>query len=761
MHRRSLALALLALVCYAAPAFSQGVLIDPDHPGRLPRPIIMPHPIPVTAEYQVKELTIQARVTDQAARVQVSQTFKNHSNGVIQAQFLFPLPHDGAIDSLTLMVDGEEWQGRMLPADEARTIYEDIVRRMRDPALLEWMGCGMFQTSVFPIPPQGERTVTITYSQLLRKDQGLTEFQFPLSTARYTCLPLEKLRVEVSLESTIPIRNVYSPTHPVSVQRPDDTHAHVMMLSENQTPASDFRLFFDVDPGEVAARVLSYRPRADEPGYFLMLATPQIPESDEQIPKTVIFVVDKSGSMSGPKIEQAQEAARFVLNNLNEGDLFNIIAYDREVIAFRPELEPFNLDNRQAALGFIDSLYAGGSTNIHDALLTALNQLQDPNRPSYVLFLTDGLPTAGVQGEAEIAAAAKAANAHRARLLNFGVGFDVNSRLLDRLADQNSGASEYVRPDEDIEAYVSRVYRKIAAPVLTEVEVAFDFDARIAEGSSPVSRLYPAGTFDLFAGQQAVIVGRYDATGTAKVTVTGQVRGETKSFDFPAEFVSESNTQNFGFVEALWAVRRIGEILDEIDLHGKNDELITELVMLSTRHGILTPYTSFLADETSRPTELAASEDFARNRALADRELEQLEIVDGIAGVAQRSAIQSFSGAENAAPGADAQIAAGGRGGFGYGGYRDAESDEYIITETVRQIGGQALYRRGQVVLTPETAELDLAEDADQIVEIERFSSEYFELVAANTADENLILSQQQPEEMLLVQFRGQNYLIR
>ncbi len=609
----------------------------------------------------------------------------------------------------------------------------------------------MFQTSVFPIPAQGERTVTITYTQLLHKDQGLTEFQFPLSTARYTCLPLEKLRIEVSLDSSIPIRNVYSPTHAVSVQRPNDSHAQVVMTSENQTPVSDFRLFFDVDPGEVGARVLSYRPRLDEAGYFLMLATPQVPESEEQIPKTVIFVVDKSGSMSGPKIEQAQEALRFVLNNLHEGDLFNIIAYDREVIAFRPELETYTPENRQTAMSFVDSLYAGGSTNIHDALLTALNQLQDPDRPSYVLFLTDGLPTAGVQNEPEIAAAVKAANAHRARLLNFGVGFDVNSRLLDRLAEDNSGASEYVRPNEDIETYVSRVYRKIAAPVLTDVQVSFDFDGALPEGAMP-NRLYPSGTFDLFGGQQVVIVGRYGATGPAKVTVSGQVRGELKSFDFPADFAAESPTQNFAFVETLWAVRRIGEIIGEIDLHGRNDELIAELVLLSTRHGILTPYTSFLADENSRPTELAGSSAFESNAAFADRELDQLSIAEGISGVAQRSSRQELSNAYNApmagAPG-------------GYGGYRDAATDEYIVTDTVRQIGGQALYRRGQVVMTPQTADLDLEEDAEHIVEIERFSSEYFELVAANSSDENLLLSQQQPEEMLLVQFRGQNYLIR
>ena len=296
---------------------------------------------------------------------------------------------------MTLLIDGKEFPARLLDAKEARRIYEEIVRKNRDPALLEWMGTGMFQTSVFPVPPGGKRTVTLRYSQLCRQQEGLTDFLFPLSTAKYTSHPVEKVSLRVSIDSAEAIKNVYSPTHAVDIHRPDDRHAVVTYTCKNEVPTADFRLLYDVGRGKLSARVLSYRPEGDQDGYFLLLASPEIKAPQQRQAKTVLFVIDRSGSMSGKKIEQVQAALKSVLNDLREGDLFNIIAYDSEVESFRPELQRFDDKTRQAALGFVEGIYAGGSTNIDGALRTALGQLQDPNRPTYIVFLTDGIPTVG------------------------------------------------------------------------------------------------------------------------------------------------------------------------------------------------------------------------------------------------------------------------------------------------------------------------------------------------------------------------------
>ncbi len=755
----------LASVLQAGLCHGQGVLVFVDQPARLPRPMVIsppsprePRPVPVRS-YKIKELAVQAKLADQVARVQVSQSFVNTGSSPMEVQFLFPLPYDGAIDKLTLLVDGKEFPAQLLPAKEARGIYESIVRANKDPALLEWIGTGMFQTSVFPVPPGAERKITLNYHQLLRTDQGLTEFLYPLATAKYTSEPVEKIDIQLHIESGAEIQNLYSPTHAVEIKRPDRKHAVINYLRTNEVPGSDFRLFFDVGKGPVGTSVLTYRPQENEDGYFLLLASPQTPAATELPKKTVLFVLDKSGSMSGKKIEQAKGALKFVLNNLREGDLFNIVVYEGTVESFRPELEKFHDETRKAAIGFVEALYAGGGTNIQGALTTALGQLQDNTRPNYLIFLTDGLPTVGEIQEAKIAAAAKSGNQVRARLLSFGVGYDVNSRLLDRLARDNFGQSEYVRPDEDIEAHVSQVYNRISSPVMTDVTVNFEFDGLKPEDGPPVTQIYPKGAYDLFAGEQLVVVGRYRKPGAAKIRVQGTFAGQRQEYDFPGNFVAKSADESYGFVEKLWAMRRIGEIIDELDLNGKNDELVKELVELSTKHGILTPYTSFLADDRARP--LASAE----NRQRTQLSLGRLNEAAGKSGVAQRAAKGKFQNATNAPLAAGSNVVL------------DIDGDREVAPANVRQVGNRALYSRKegrvffgakavdgeakQLVVTPETAGLDLEKDKADIETVEQFSERYFELVQANNTAENQIFAQQQADEELLIQLRGKNYLVK
>ncbi|MCH7705215.1 MAG: VWA domain-containing protein, partial [Planctomycetes bacterium] len=189
------------------------------------------------------------------------------------------------------------------------------------------------------------------------------------------------------------------------------------------------------------------------------------------------------------------------------GDLFNIIAYDSAVESFRPELQRFDDKSRASGIGFVEGIHAGGSTNIDEALRVAMEQLKDNDQPTYIIFLTDGLPTAGETSEAKIVANARAGNKVRARMFNFGVGYDVNSRLLDKLSRANFGKSEYVRPDENIEAHVSRLYNRIGSPVLTGVTIDYAFDSIKTEDGRPIDRTYPKENYDLFEGEQLVVVG--------------------------------------------------------------------------------------------------------------------------------------------------------------------------------------------------------------------------------------------------------------
>lgn len=713
-----LAIAMAMAVSSVTTAWGQGFLMPAkdDVAFRMPRPIIWPGPTPrpqPQQSYKIKEIAVQAKLVDQVAKVQVSQTFQNTGNVQMEVTFVYPLPYDGAVDSLTFMVDDKEYEAKLLDAKEARQIYESYVRRNIDPALMEWMGTGMFKTSVFPVPPGKERKVTLRYTQLAKKDSGVTDFIFPLRAAKYTDKPVEKVALNVTVESKHKLKNVYSPSHPMQIERPDDNHVVLKYAGSNEIPASDFRLIFDVGEEAVGASVLSYRPEDKEEGYFLLMVSPEIKsKTAEAARKTVVFVVDRSGSMSGKKIEQAKGALKFVMNNLNEGDLFNIVVYDSVVESYKEELQRYDADARTAALAWVNGIYAGGSTNIDGALKAALGHLKDDKLPSYVIFLTDGLPTAGETKVPQIVANAKQRNEVRARMFSFGVGYDVNSRLLDKLSRECFGQSQYVRPNEDIEESVSQLYAKIGKPVLTGVDIAWDYEGAKPEDGPLATRVYPKNAYDLFAGEQLVMVGRYRKPVAGKVTISGAVGDKQEKFDFQASLTEKSNDESYAFIAKVWAMRRVGEIIDEIDLVGKNEELIDELVALSKKHGIITPYTSFLAEEEGVAIPVAD----ARRRA--DRALEALKEADGIGGFAQRD----FKGNLQAA----AQAPSAGAAKF-----RKADEDKEVTLQSVQAVGAKTFFQQGgQWVDSTVTAEE--LKDAQQI---KRFSKEYFDLVSKHGQD--------------------------
>ncbi len=436
-----------------AAARAQGIIVD-----RRPT-------IPISHSYEIREVSIDGRVRDQVAEVQVSQTFHNPGSTQLESEFLFPLPEEGAIQNFVLMVDGKELPGRLVPKDEARRIYEEIVRTKRDPALLEYMGRGLYRTSVFPIPPGADRKVTMRYTQLCKRKRDLVEFTYPLSTQKFTSKPIQRLAVSISIQSKEPIKSIYCPSDDVKIDRFGDRDVKVALEYRDVVPTRDFRLVYTLAGGAFSANIMSIRPSESEDGYFLLLASPEVKPADSRpLPKTVIFVIDRSGSMAGKKIEQARKALKSVLNNLRDDDLFNIVAYDDRVESFKPELERYSSRVREEAERFVDNIREGGSTNIDSALKTSLAMIHDSTRPSYVLFLTDGLPTAGETRELSIAENCRSANSRRSRVFCFGVGYDVNARLLDRLSGGNSGTSEYVKPDEDIESHVAAFYSKMTLP---------------------------------------------------------------------------------------------------------------------------------------------------------------------------------------------------------------------------------------------------------------------------------------------------------
>ncbi len=688
--------------------FAQGMFIPQEHR------------FPIHGSFSLRSVAIDASIKDQVADVQLTQVFRNLSSQQMEVSYVFPVPPDAVISQFVLLIDGKEVPAKIYTKDEARRIYESIVRTRKDPAILEYLDYGAVQTQVFPLPPHGERKISLRYSQVCRRDREVTEWVLPLMSGKLSSRPLEELRITARIDNPGHIKSVYSPSYAINVERPNDNSATVRYLANGIVPADDFRVLWSLSEKPIGASLLSFRPNDREDGYFLLLASPEVKAPEKYLlSKTVIFAIDRSGSMAGQKIEQARNALRFVLNNLRENDTFNIIAYDDRIETFKPELQRFSDETRAQAHHFIDSINDGGSTNIDGALKKSFELAGDTSRPTYVILLTDGLPTAGVTNPAQIARNAKEANRSHARLFAFGVGFDVNARLLDQLTTDNAGSSEYVRPNENIESAVAKFYARMTAPVLTHVTLDIP--------NALVNRLYPRDIPDLFAGSQIIAVGRYRTPGHTTIRLTGRVGDRPQTFEFPAHLSTTYHDDTYAFVEKLWATRRIGEIINELDLRGRNQELIDELVRLSTRHGILTPYTAFLADER---TSLAA----VRENAVRAQDY---AFGGGSPGRGARApGLGGAGGGLSSVTGEDAvnlrlQKANMQRAAIapsqGQQRYLNAKG-QYEVEQNVQVVGNKALYRRSNRWVDPSVT----PDDEKKAEVVEQFSDRYFELARSN-----------------------------
>lgn len=579
-------LAALAALALAAPAAlrADGFIIPDPRPGE---------PVPPLS---VKYHHVKVEIVDQVAKTSVDQVFVNNFGRDIEGTYIFPVPEGASVSDFAMYIGHERVKGEILDGRAARRIYEDIVRRMKDPGLLEYMGRNLFRARVYPIPARGEKRVQISYSEVLKAENGLVKYLYPLNTERFSRDPLADVGISVRIESQVPILNVYSPSHKVAVRKDGEGAARVGYEARDVRPDKDFAVYYSLSKDDVGLSFLNWE--GPDGGYFMLLAAPRFAAAGEKVvAKNVVLVLDSSGSMAGNKIRQAKEAARFIVNHLDRRDAFTLVDFDDGVTPFTEALVPASEDNVARALKFVDGIEDTGGTNIDEALVAALSRIKDGERPGYVLFLTDGLPTAGQTDTAEILNDVRKANALRSRIFVFGVGDDVNTELLDRLASDHRGTSVYVGEGEDLEVALSGFYEKISSPLLADLAVELK--------GIETSQVYPRVLPDLFKGSQLVLVGRYRGEGPVTAALTGRVGRETRRFTLEGRPLSGSDRASF--LPRLWATRRIGYLLEEIRLQGRTKELEDEVRRLGLKYGIVTPYTSFLVTEKERMTIDAAA----------------------------------------------------------------------------------------------------------------------------------------------------------
>ncbi len=677
---------------------------------------------------QVTQVDAHIDIADQIATTTLDIALRNPTARPQESELLVPVPSGAVLKAFAFEGGNSEATAKLLPREEARRIYDHIVAQTRDPALLEFVGNAVVKSSVFPVPANGTQKVRVTYEQLLEADGARLDYVLPRSEAVEYAVPWS---LSMRVKSTSRIASLYSPSHEVAAKQLDGNTA---TLSCTTKDPGAFRVSLLRETNdEMTASLLAYPDPKIGGGYFLAMIAPPKPKADAKpILREVTLVIDRSGSMAGPKLDQVKAAALQVIEGLNDGEGFNLIVYNEgvEMFAAQPVLK--NAETTKRARDYISALRVSGGTNIHDSVVEALRQKALEGMLPLVLFLTDGLPTIGQTSEKAIREAVAKGNPHQRRVFTFGVGVDVNTPLLTRIARETRASAEFVLPKEDVEVKVGRVFDRLRGPLLTRPAVR-------VEDPNRVSDLIPSPLPDVFEGEQILLSGTYRGEAPLHFQLTGATSAGERTFDFTFN-LDKASTAN-AFVARLWASNKIAILSEAIrDLGadgatGSTTELVNEIVRLSTQFGILTEYTAFLAEQG---TSLAAAPANA-SRAADNYSDKAMKVRSGPASVSQEGNLKK--GAESK------QLNVRNR-------FLDDKMQAIEIT-SVQQCQAGALFNKGNRWTDASTAKSERAPERT----IEIGSAEFGTLVDELAADNRQSLLALRGE--LLLQHRGQLVLIR
>jgi len=531
---------------------------------------------------------VRVELADRILRYEVEERFVNRGGMVGEADYLFPLPANAAFQDLKLSINGELVSGETMNASQARGIYESIVRAQRDPALVEWMGHGLLRARIFPINTGEEKRIVVRFQSVASREGDALRIDYFRGGAPGTTNVRDDgtSSFALSFRATGDLGTPYSPTHQLDVHN-NANRVEVAVRGD----AKDVTLLVPARrPAAAAISALAYAP-GNEDGFALITVTPPPAPREEAIPRDITLVLDVSGSMSGRKIEQARAAGRQLLATLRPSDRFRLIDFSSDVRTFQNEFVPATDANVRQASRYLDALDASGGTNIEGALREAVRPAVAEGHLPIILFLTDGEPTVGETQPDRLAAIATDANSRAResrRIFTFGLGSDVNVSLLETLALEGRGTSQFVRPDESVERTVGIVANRLVGPVLTDVRIRVEGDPRL-------SKMLPSQPSDLFADHDLVALTRYSGHGEARVIVEGYRRGTPVRWTSTVELPDRERDNQF--VARLWAAQRVGYLSAEKRKHGASQEYDDEIRTLGERYGIPTEFTSYLVTE--------------------------------------------------------------------------------------------------------------------------------------------------------------------
>ncbi len=542
-------------------------------------------------------LEITATIISDTATVQTTRSYNVNLVGeapdgepvLSEYRFYRSIPGGNAASEVTLTVNSVAVGGTLYTGEEADARRRSLVLSLRSPAPLKHQGQPLFVSDPLSDAALADvygLTITAKVTLPMRAHGTLMGVATPVD---WHSSPVNQLNVTTTASMDGQLRALYSPYHPLTVSRVTAKTSSGAFSGWNHTTAFDVTILTSVGSDPMHLDILPFRYDDDEGGHFMALLTPDAePGENAVVPRDISIVLDQSGSMQGEKLGQAKVALKEVLNGLRGQDNFALSSFANSVAQLNDAAVPAGAENRTAAKEFVDAIDADGGTNLHDALKAGIKALPlNKGNPRYVVLLTDGIPTDGITDTEEILEMARTVNEVGARIVIFGIGDDVNTVLLEKLAKESGGAVYFIRFGMSVELAVTSFFETLQAPMMADPEL--DLSAFGA------AAMYPEKLPDLFAGQTVALLGRFSTPGAGTVTLSGMANGAAVEHVY--DVTLPSYNIGAGYVPKIWATRHIGTLLHRIKLEGKNPDLVDDALATARRYGIVTQFTYYSVDE--------------------------------------------------------------------------------------------------------------------------------------------------------------------
>lgn len=533
------------------------------------------------AQPVVDYMHINADVNNGYAVTTVEEKLSNQLDVPANDEFKFLIPEEAFISGFSLIIDGKEYVANVLPKKEAQEKFEEAASQGKSAGLLESKNKNMFSYSLSF--EQGQSIIVrLKYEQAVKKSLGKFEYVLFLRNVDNS-VSVNDLSVNLNITSLNDITTLGTPGFAGANVKYSSTTSGRVTYSANMLPDKDLTAVYTINNPPINGDMLFYN--LGDQGYMMHVFSPNETDIGTALNKDIIFVVDKSGSMAGDKIAQVKTVFTKIISDLPPDDHFNVIFFDTTIQTYSSTLMEANLKNKTDASNFVNGLDAGGDTNINQALLDSLGMFDNSSkRVPIIVFLTDGEPTEGITSPYVIRKNINEANKAQVSIfaIAFGIQNEANYDFLKALSLENYGKAQRLFLEGKVEEEMTGFYKTISTPLITDMNFTYN----------EVSDLANTGQLNLFAGSDAIVLGKYSGS-----TITSDVAATTRtgSRNFKQSFNVVSKPEN-SFIPRLWAYTRIKNMMDRIDVEGETDTLVSAITNISLEFKFVTPYTSLFVE---------------------------------------------------------------------------------------------------------------------------------------------------------------------